>query len=164
MAHLDASDSFDHTIVHSGQNYDYELNQIFFDDLEIRKPDIFLNSIKDNPNKTIGSIFISIDDIFEKIKPDAVLILGDTNSCLCAIPAKKKRIPIFHFEAGNRCFDERVPEEANRRIVDTISDINITYSKISREHLIREGLYPRTVDWISPLPLYKTFELSSLVY
>lgn len=140
MNALDNSSAVDHILVHTGQNYDYELNQIFFDDLEIRKPDFFLNAAGTTATETIGKILINIDSILEKIKPDAFLILGDTNSCLCAIPAKKRHIPIFHMEAGNRCFDQRVPEETNRKIVDHISDINLTYSDIAREYLLREGL------------------------
>jgi UDP-N-acetylglucosamine 2-epimerase len=137
---LDNSDSIEHIIVHTGQNYDYELNQIFFDDLFIRKPDHFLNAAGATATETIGKILINIDPLLEKINPDAFLVLGDTNSCLCAIPAKKRHIPIFHMEAGNRCFDQRVPEETNRKIVDHISDINMTYSDIAREYLLREGL------------------------
>lgn len=140
MAALDASNAIEHTIVHTGQNYDYELNQIFFDDLGIRKPDFFLNAAGKSATETIGNILINIDPILEEIKPDAFLILGDTNSCLCSIPAKKRHIPIFHMEAGNRCFDQRVPEETNRKIVDHISDVNLTYSDIAREYLLREGL------------------------
>ena len=137
---LDNSNAIDHIIVHTGQNYDYELNQIFFDDLQIRKPDYFLNAAGITATETIGKILINIDPLLEKIMPDAFLVLGDTNSCLCAIPAKKRHIPIFHMEAGNRCFDQRVPEETNRKIVDHISDINLTYSDIAREYLLREGL------------------------
>ena len=137
---LDNSKAIEHIIVHTGQNYDYELNQIFFDDLQIRKPDFFLNSAGKTSTETIGKILINIDPLLEELKPDAFLILGDTNSCLCAIPAKKRHIPIFHMEAGNRCFDQRVPEETNRKIVDHISDINMTYSNIAREYLLREGL------------------------
>lgn len=140
MAALDASPAIDHIIVHTGQNYDYELNQIFFDDLGIRKPDYFLEAAGKTATETIGNILIKIDVLLDQIKPDAFLVLGDTNSCLCAIPAKKKQIPIFHMEAGNRCFDQRVPEETNRKIVDHISDINLTYSDIAREYLLREGL------------------------
>jgi UDP-N-acetylglucosamine 2-epimerase len=140
MAALDESDAIDHIIVHTGQNYDYELNQIFFDDLGIRKPDHFLNAAGATATETIGHIIVKIDPLLESEKPDAFLILGDTNSCLCSIPAKKRRIPIFHMEAGNRCFDQRVPEETNRRIVDHISDINLPYSDIARENLLREGL------------------------
>lgn len=140
MSALDNSEAIEHIIVHTGQNYDYELNQIFFDDLQIRKPDYFLNAAGETATETIGRILINIDPLLEKIKPDAFLVLGDTNSCLCAIPAKKRHIPIFHMEAGNRCFDQRVPEETNRKIVDHISDINLTYSDIAREYLLREGL------------------------
>jgi len=140
MAKLDASQAIEHIIVHTGQNYDYELNQIFFDDLSIRKPDYFLNAAGAGPTETIGQILIKIDPLLESLKPDAFLVLGDTNSCLCAIPAKKRHIPIFHMEAGNRCFDQRVPEETNRKIVDHIADINLTYSDIAREYLLKEGL------------------------
>ncbi|MFY9164408.1 non-hydrolyzing UDP-N-acetylglucosamine 2-epimerase [Aquirufa antheringensis] len=140
MNALDNSDAIEHVIVHTGQNYDYELNQIFFDDLAIRKPDYFLNAAGTTATETIGKILINIDPLLEELQPDAFLVLGDTNSCLCAIPAKKRHIPIFHMEAGNRCFDQRVPEETNRKIVDHISDINMTYSDIAREYLLREGL------------------------
>ena len=140
MAKLDESKVIEHIIVHTGQNYDYELNQIFYDDLDIRKPDYFLNAAGATSIETIGNILIKIDPLLEELKPDAFLILGDTNSCLCAIPAKKRHIPIFHMEAGNRCFDQRVPEETNRKIVDHISDVNLTYSAIAREYLLREGL------------------------
>lgn len=140
MAKLDASAAIEHIIVHTGQNYDYELNQIFFDDLAIRKPDYFLNAAGASATETIGQILIKIDPLLEEQKPDAFMVLGDTNSCLCAIPAKKRHIPIFHMEAGNRCFDQRVPEETNRKIVDHIADINLTYSDIAREYLLREGL------------------------
>jgi len=140
MSALDNSRAIEHIIVHTGQNYDYELNQIFFDDLQIRKPDYFLHSAGTTATETIGKILINIDPLLEELKPDAFLVLGDTNSCLCAIPAKKRHIPIFHMEAGNRCFDQRVPEETNRKIVDHISDINLTYSDIAREYLLREGL------------------------
>jgi len=140
MAALDASDAIEHVIVHTGQNYDYELNQIFFDDLAIRKPDFFLSAAGKTATETVGQILIKIDPLLETEQPDAFLVLGDTNSCLCAIPAKKRHIPIFHMEAGNRCFDQRVPEETNRKIVDHISDINLTYSSIAREYLLREGL------------------------
>jgi UDP-N-acetylglucosamine 2-epimerase (non-hydrolysing) len=132
----------DHTLVHTGQNYDYELNQIFFDELKIRKPDVFLGCAGANAAETIGRIIIDVDETLEHIKPEAVLILGDTNSCLSAISAKRRKIPIFHMEAGNRCFDMRVPEEVNRKIVDSISDINLTYSSIAREYLLREGFPP----------------------
>lgn len=140
MNALDNSKAIEHIIVHTGQNYDYELNQIFFDDLQIRKPDYFLNAAGETATETIGKILINIDPLLAEVKPDAFLVLGDTNSCLCAIPAKKRHIPIFHMEAGNRCFDQRVPEETNRKIVDHISDINLTYSDIAREYLLREGL------------------------
>ncbi len=140
MNALDNADAIEHVIVHTGQNYDYELNQIFFDDLTIRKPDYFLNAAGTTATETIGKILINIDPLLEELQPDAFLVLGDTNSCLCAIPAKKRHIPIFHMEAGNRCFDQRVPEETNRKIVDHISDINLTYSDIAREYLLREGL------------------------
>lgn len=140
MAALDASEAIEHITVHTGQNYDYELNEIFYEDLGIRKPDYFLNAAGKNAAETIGLIIAAIDPLLEEIKPDAFLVLGDTNSCLCAIPAKKRHIPIFHMEAGNRCFDQRVPEETNRKIVDHISDINLTYSSIAREYLLREGL------------------------
>ncbi len=140
MAALDHSEAIEHILVHTGQNYDYELNQIFFEDLGIRKPDFFLDAAGATAVETIGQILIKIDPLLENEKPDAFLVLGDTNSCLCAIPAKKRHIPIFHMEAGNRCFDQRVPEETNRKIVDHISDINLTYSDIAREYLLREGL------------------------
>lgn len=129
-----------HCLVHTGQNYDYELNEIFFKDLELRKPNYFLNAACENSIQTIGKIIIEIDTILEKIQPDAVLVLGDTNSCLSLIAAKKKKIPTFHFEAGNRCFDMRVPEEINRKIVDHTADINMTYSSIARRYLIDEGI------------------------
>ena len=137
---LDNSKAIEHFIIHTGQNFDYELNQIFFDDLKIRKPNYFLNAAGTTPSETIGNILLKIDPLLEELNPDAFLVLGDTNSCLCAIPAKKRHIPIFHMEAGNRCFDQRVPEESNRKIVDHISDINLTYSDIAREYLLREGL------------------------
>jgi len=137
---LNETASIEHILVHTGQNYDYELNEVFFKDLGLRKPDYFLNAVGANAATTIGQIIINIDPILEKENPDAFLVLGDTNSCLCAIPAKKRHIPIFHMEAGNRCFDQRVPEETNRKIVDHISDINLTYSDIAREYLLREGL------------------------
>lgn len=137
---LDASESVEHIIVHTGQNYDYELNQIFFEDLGLRKPDYFLEAAGKTATETVGNILIKIDPLLEELKPDAFLVLGDTNSCLCAIPAKKRHIPIFHMEAGNRCFDQRVPEETNRKIVDHTADVNLTYSDIAREYLLREGL------------------------
>jgi UDP-N-acetyl-L-fucosamine synthase len=129
-----------HVLVHTGQNYDYELNEIFFSDLGLRKPDYFLGAAGAGAAATIGQVIIKVDEVLEAERPDAVLILGDTNSCLAAIPAKRRQIPIFHMEAGNRCFDQRVPEETNRRIVDHVSDVNLTYSSIAREYLLREGL------------------------
>lgn len=137
---LDKSEAVEHIIVHTGQNYDYELNQIFFEDLGLRKPDYFLEAAGKTATETVGNILIKIDPLLEELQPEAFLVLGDTNSCLCAIPAKKRQIPIFHMEAGNRCFDQRVPEETNRKIVDHTSDINLTYSDIAREYLLREGL------------------------
>ena len=137
---LDSSEVIDHILVHTGQNYDYELNEVFFNDLNLRKPDYFLDAATGTAIETIGNIFIKIDPILEETKPEAFLVLGDTNSCLCAIAAKRKHIPIFHMEAGNRCFDQRVPEETNRKIVDHTADINLTYSDIAREYLLREGL------------------------
>jgi len=136
---LNNSNSIDHCLIHTGQNYDKELNQIFFDDLNINSPDYYLKAALGNPILTISNILNSLQPLLEKINPDAFLVLGDTNSCLSAIVAKKMKIPIFHYEAGNRCFDQRVPEETNRKIVDIISDINLTYSKISRDYLISEG-------------------------
>ncbi|MBK2402481.1 non-hydrolyzing UDP-N-acetylglucosamine 2-epimerase [Erysipelothrix sp. strain 2 (EsS2-6-Brazil)] len=137
---LESSDAIDHVLVHTGQNYDYELNEVFFNDFKLRKPDYFLETATGKPVGTIGNILINIEPVLEEVNPDAFLVLGDTNSCLCAIAAKRKQIPIFHMEAGNRCFDQRVPEETNRKIVDHISDINLTYSDIAREYLLREGL------------------------
>jgi UDP-N-acetylglucosamine 2-epimerase len=152
LAKLDESAAIEHILVHTGQNYDYELNQIFFEDLGLRKPDYFLEAAGKTATETIGQILIKIDPILESENPDAFLVLGDTNSCLCAIPAKKRRIPIFHMEAGNRCFDQRVPEETNRKIVDHTSDINLTYSDIAREYLLREGLPPdRVIKTGSPM-------------
>jgi UDP-N-acetylglucosamine 2-epimerase (non-hydrolysing) len=130
----------DHTLIHTGQNYDYELNQIFFKDLRIRKPDYFLNAAGKTAAETIGQVIIKVDELIESINPEAILILGDTNSCLAAIPAKRRKVPIFHMEAGNRCFDQRVPEETNRKIVDHIADINMPYSTIARDYLISEGI------------------------
>jgi UDP-N-acetylglucosamine 2-epimerase (non-hydrolysing) len=135
----------DHVIVHTGQNYDYELNELFFEQLDIRKPDIFLEAIKGTPSETIGDIIAKADKVFDKIQPDALLVYGDTNSCLSVIPAKKRKIPIFHMEAGNRCFDQRVPEEVNRKIVDHLSDINLPLSDHARNYLIAEGIKPETV-------------------
>jgi UDP-N-acetylglucosamine 2-epimerase (non-hydrolysing) len=136
---FERSNAIDNILVHTGQNYDYELNEIFFKDLKLKKPDYFLNAATGTAMETVGNVLIKIDPILGEIKPDAFLVLGDTNSCLCAIAAKRKHIPVFHMEAGNRCFDQRVPEETNRKIVDHISDINLTYSDIAREYLIREG-------------------------
>lgn len=150
MAKLD--EYCEQVIVHTGQNYDYELNEIFFHDLEVRKPDHFLNAAGGNAAETIGKIIIAVDAVLEQVQPDAILILGDTNSCLSAIPAKRRKIPIFHMEAGNRCFDQRVPEETNRKIVDHTADINLTYSDIAREYLLREGLLPdRIIKTGSPM-------------
>jgi UDP-N-acetylglucosamine 2-epimerase (non-hydrolysing) len=137
---LDKSEAIDHVLVHTGQNYDYELNEVFFNDFNLKKPDYFLNAATGTAVETIGNILVKIDPILEEVKPDALLVLGDTNSCLCAIAAKRRHIPIFHMEAGNRCFDQRVPEETNRKIVDHTADLNLTYSDIAREYLLREGL------------------------
>jgi UDP-N-acetyl-L-fucosamine synthase len=136
---LEESNAIEHIFVHTGQNYDYELNEVFFKDFNLKKPDYFLNAASGSAIETIGSILIKIDPIIEAVKPDAFLVLGDTNSCLCAIVAKRRQVPIFHMEAGNRCFDQRVPEETNRKIVDHTADINLTYSDIAREYLLREG-------------------------
>ena len=142
----------EHILVHTGQNYDYELNEIFFKDLEIRKPSYFLNAAGKNGIQTIGQVIIKVDEVLEKTQPDAVLVLGDTNSCMALIAAKRRKIPTFHMEAGNRCFDMRVPEEINRRIVDHTADINLTYSKIAREYLLSEGLAPdRVIRTGSPM-------------
>ena len=142
----------DHILVHTGQNYDFELNEIFFEDLGVRKPDYFLNAAGKNAAETIGQIIIKVDQALEEIQPDAMLVLGDTNSCLSVIPAKRRKVPIFHMEAGNRCFDQRVPEETNRRIVDHTADINLTYSSIAREYLLAEGLSPdRVIKTGSPM-------------
>ncbi len=137
---LESSEAIDHVLVHTGQNYDYELNQVFFEDFNLKKPDYFLETATGAPIGTIGNILIAIEPVLQEVKPDAFLVLGDTNSCLCAIAAKRMKIPVFHMEAGNRCFDQRVPEETNRKIVDHIADINLTYSDIAREYLLREGL------------------------
>ena len=153
----------EHILVHTGQNYDYELNQVFFKDLEIKKPDFFLDVAKSSTGvaNTIGNIINEVDKIFDKINPDAVLVLGDTNSTLSVIPAKRRKIPIFHMEAGNRCFDQRVPEEINRKIVDHVSDINLTYSSIAREYLLREGF---SADQIikTGSPMYEVLEYNKL--
>ena len=137
----------DHVLVHTGQNYDYELNQVFFDDLGVRKPDYFLNSAEGSTGaaNTIGNLITAVDGVLAQVQPEAMLVLGDTNSCLSVIPAKRRKVPIFHMEAGNRCFDQRVPEETNRRIVDHTADINLTYSTIARDYLLREGLPPDQV-------------------
>ena len=149
---LDKSEAIEHILVHTGQNYDYELNEVFFEDFNLKKPDYFLNSAVGTAIETIGNILINIEKVIDKEKPDAFLILGDTNSCLTAIAAKRRHIPIFHMEAGNRCFDQRVPEETNRKIVDHIADINLTYSDIAREYLLREGLLPdRVIKTGSPM-------------
>ena len=142
---LNYSESIEHILVHTGQNYDYTLNQIFFEELKVPEPNYYLEAAGENATQTIGQILIKIDPLLEKIQPDAFLVLGDTNSCLSVIPAKKKKIPIFHMEAGNRSFDQRVPEETNRKIVDHLADINLTYSDISRSYLLREGFSPDQV-------------------
>ena len=150
MAALD--EHTDHVLIHTGQNYDYELNQIFFDDMEIRKPDVFMEAVGESAAETIGAIIAGADKVLRDVQPDALLILGDTNSCLAAISAKRLKIPVFHMEAGNRCFDQRVPEEINRRIVDHVSDINLPYSTISRDYLLREGIPPdRVIKTGSPM-------------
>lgn len=145
MAALDRS--CNHVLIHTGQNHDYELNQVFFDDLGVRKPDHFLDSTQGSTSAahTIGNLIVAVDAVLEQVRPEALLVLGDTNSCLSVIPAKRRKIPIFHMEAGNRCFDQRVPEETNRRIVDHVADINLTYSSIARDYLLREGLPPDMV-------------------
>ena len=150
IARLDQETS--HTLVHTGQNYDYELNEIFFKDLDIRKPDFFLNAAAKTPCETIGNVIARTDEILTEVLPDALLVLGDTNSCLAAYPAKRHKVPVFHMEAGNRCFDERVPEEINRRLIDHIADINMPYSSIAREYLLREGIPPdRIIKTGSPM-------------
>ncbi|OGB28533.1 MAG: UDP-N-acetylglucosamine 2-epimerase [Burkholderiales bacterium RIFCSPLOWO2_12_FULL_61_40] len=145
LAQLD--EHCEHVLVHTGQNYDYELNQVFFDDLGVRKPDYFLSSAANSSSAahTIGNLIIAVDEVLANVQPEAMLVLGDTNSCLAVIPAKRRKIPIFHMEAGNRCFDQRVPEETNRRIVDHTADVNLTYSTIARDYLLREGLPPDLV-------------------
>lgn len=143
MAKLD--ENCDHVLIHTGQNYDYELNEIFFEDLGIRRPDHFLNAAGASGAETIGNVIIAVDKVLAEVQPDALLVLGDTNSCMAVIPAKRRKIPTFHMEAGNRCFDMRVPEEINRRIVDHTADINLTYSTIARDYLLREGLSPDMV-------------------
>lgn len=149
---LDMSEAIEHILVHTGQNYDYELNEVFFEDLELKRPNYFLNAAGKNATETAGKILINIDPILEKVEPDAFLVLGDTNSCLCAIAAKKRHIPVFHMEAGNRCFDQRVPEETNRKVVDHTADINMTYSDIAREYLLSEGIFPdRIIKTGSPM-------------
>ena len=155
---LDKSEAIEHILVHTGQNYDYELNEVFFEDFNLKKPDYFLNSAVGTAIETIGNILINIEKVIDKEKPDAFLILGDTNSCLTAIAAKRRHIPIFHMEAGNRCFDQRVPEETNRKIVDHIADINLTYSDIAREYLLREGLLPDRVIKTGS-PMYEVIKL-----
>lgn len=149
---LEESEAIEHILVHTGQNYDYELNEVFFKDFNLRKPDYFLEAATGTSIETVGNMLMKIDPILEKVKPQAFLILGDTNSCLCAIAAKRRQIPIFHMEAGNRCFDQRVPEETNRKIVDHTADINLTYSDIAREYLLREGFPPdRIIKTGSPM-------------
>ena len=152
IAKLEFYKCFQHILVHTGQNYDYELNEIFFENLQIRKPDYFLNAAGSTPAETVANVIAKADQVLQKENPDALLILGDTNSCLAAYPAKRRKIPIFHMEAGNRCFDQRVPEEINRKIVDHISDINMPYSSISREYLLRESITPdRIIKTGSPM-------------
>jgi UDP-N-acetylglucosamine 2-epimerase (non-hydrolysing) len=154
---LDKTESIDHILVHTGQNYDYELNEVFFKDLGLRKPDHFLNAAGHNATTTSGQILINIDLILKEVKPDSFLVLGDTNSCLGAIAAKKRKIPIFHMEAGNRCFDQRVPEETNRKIVDHIADVNLTYSDIAREYLLKEG-FPADRIIKTGSPIYEVIQ------
>lgn len=150
LARLD--EHCDHILIHTGQNYDYELNEIFFSDLGVRRPDFFLDAAGETAAQTIGNIIGKVDEVLAEQRPEALLVLGDTNSCLAVIPAKRRKVPIFHMEAGNRCFDMRVPEEINRRIVDHTADINLTYSDIAREYLLREGLPPdRTIKTGSPM-------------
>lgn len=161
---LNNSTSINHTLIHTGQNYDFELNEVFFKDLTIKKPDFFLESAGNSPSETIGNIIIKVDKLFDKLNPEALLILGDTNSCLAAIPAKKKKIPIFHLEAGNRCYDQRVPEEINRKIIDHISDINLTYSQIAKDYLLKEGFPPdRVIKVGSPMKEILNFNKKSIL-
>ena len=163
LAKLEESAAIEHVVVHTGQNYDYELNEIFFNDLNLKKPDHFLNAVGSSAINTIGNIISAVEPILLQEKPDAFLVLGDTNSCLCAIPAKRMKIPVFHMEAGNRCFDLRVPEEINRRIVDHVSDVNLTYSSIAREYLLREGLPPeRVIKTGSPMQEVLDFYQSAI--
>ena len=154
---LDKTESIDHILVHTGQNYDYELNEVFFKDLGLRKPDHFLNAAGSNATTTSGQILINIDLVLEEVKPNSFLVLGDTNSCLGAIAAKKRKIPVFHMEAGNRCFDQRVPEETNRKIVDHIADVNLTYSDIAREYLLKEG-FPADRIIKTGSPIYEVIQ------
>lgn len=154
---LEESDAVEHVLIHTGQNYDYELNEVFFEDFKLKKPDYFLNAATGTPVETIGNILVNIDPILDEVQPDAFLVLGDTNSCLCAIAAKRKHIPIFHMEAGNRCFDQRVPEETNRKIVDHVADINLTYSDIAREYLLAEGI-PADQVIKTGSPMYEVLE------
>ena len=158
IARLEAEPIVRHTLVHTGQNFDFELSEIFFQDLGIRPPDRFLSAAGKTAAETIGHVIASVDGVLAEVRPDALLVLGDTNSCLAAISAKRRKIPVFHMEAGNRCFDDRVPEEINRRIIDHIADINLTYSSIAREYLLREGLSPdRVIKTGSPLKEVLTF-------
>ena len=161
ISRLNESNYIDHYLIHTGQNYDHNLNEIFFEDLEINKPDYYLDAAQGTPTKTIGEILIKIEPILDDLNPDAFLVLGDTNSCLSVISAKKKKIPIFHYESGNRCFDMRVPEEINRKIVDHVSDINLTYSDIAREHLIQEGIKSDRVIKVGS-PMYEVIEKHKL--
>ncbi|QQP69548.1 UDP-N-acetylglucosamine 2-epimerase (non-hydrolyzing) [Carnobacterium sp. CS13] len=154
---LEESEAIEHILVHTGQNYDYELNEVFFEDFHLRKPDYFLNAATGTAVETIGNILVKVDPIMEEVQPDAFLVLGDTNSCLCAIAAKRRHIPIFHMEAGNRCFDQRVPEETNRKIVDHVADVNLTYSSIAREYLLAEGL-PADRIIKTGSPMYEVLE------
>ena len=155
----------EHILVHTGQNYDFELNEVFFNDLGVRKPDYFLNAAGKNAAETIGQVIIKVDQVLEEVNPEAMLVLGDTNSCISAIPAKRRKVPIFHMEAGNRCFDQRVPEETNRKIVDHISDINLTYSSLARECLLKEGLpSDRIIKTGSPIyEVLKKFKSNILI-